>query len=362
MASTLNKILGIQDDSATESAPAVSTQAPAQIQAESQPTQTVQAPASTQEQASGQVHAQTSDGEVLASPKKTVEERMTEWVKSNPEPVRREVEAPELSNKYDYASILEQYKKDNAPDPKVEKRNRLNQVIAASGDALSALINATGTSIGANNMKLDPSDSLSEKFKKRYKEDQTSAQELRDKYLSLMLKAANLEESGNMKRLNLYNSAVAKADTDYNTAKRNWDTAYDRKAKGYEREDAAEEKAQAAADLKAYREKKLALDKAKADETRYYHKQSLDIKRENDGTGGKGAKTIWGKWRNKKNFTDNEVDALLESMRQAGAISEMDYTSSLMKELGTKVGTIMKGANTPQGKEIMKASGFTTTK
>lgn len=369
--STLNQILGIQEDTNKETAPV----ATAQPQTAAPKVETPQTPAVTPKVETAPVTAPETKTETPAAagateataavpPKKTVEERMEEWKQNNPEPVRRTVEAPELTNNYDYKTILEKYQKDSQPDPKVEKQRKINQSIAAAGDALTALINAVGTTAGGNNMKLDPASGLSEKMRARYKADDATAQDLRDKYLTLMLKAAGLEDADNNRKLSLYNSAVAKADTDYNTAKRNHDTAYDRQVRSYERQDAAEAKAKVDADNKAYKDKMITLREQQLEDNKDYHNKSLNIQQQrvNKAGGGKNNEHfIIGQWRSNRTFSKEELATVASRMYEAGLISVGDWNSA---EMGLKAYSplIEKAARTERGAAIMESNGFTKNK
>jgi hypothetical protein len=370
--STLNQILGIQEDTNKETAPAATAQpqtAAPKVETPQTATVTpkVETPAATTPQTTPETPATATapaaETPAVETPKKTVEERMEEWKQDNPEPVRRTVEAPELTQNYDYKTILEKYQKDSQPDPKVEKQRKINQSIAAAGDALAALINAVGTTAGGNNMKLDPASGLSEKMRARYKADDATAQDLRDKYLTLMLKAAGLEDADNNRKLSLYNSAVAKADTDYNTAKRNHDTAYDRQVRSYERQDAAEEKAKVNADNKAYKDKMITLREQQLEDNKDYHNKSLNIQQQRVNKAGKGNNEhfIIGQWRSNRTFSKEELATVASRMYEAGLISVGDWNSA---EMGLKAYSplIEKAARTKRGAEIMESNGFTKNK
>lgn len=367
--STLNQILGIQEDTNKETAPAATAQpqtAAPKVETPQTATVTpkVETPAATTPQTTPETPATATapaaETPAVETPKKTVEERMEEWKQNNPEPVRRTVEAPELTHNYDYKTILEKYQKDSQPDPKVEKQRKINQSIAAAGDALTALINAVGTTAGGNNMKLDPASGLSEKMRARYKADDATAQDLRDKYLTLMLKAAGLEDADNNRKLSLYNSAVAKADTDYNTAKRNHDTAYDRQVRSYERQDAAEEKAKTNADNKAYKDKMITLREQQLKDNKDYHNKSLNIQQQRvNKAGGNGNKVRYrlGDWHSDRTFSKEELATVASRMCEAGLISQDDLKDA---EMGIKnYGPLVeKAAGTKKGAEIMVSNGF----
>ena len=367
--STLNQILGIQEDTNKETAPVATAQP--QTTAAAPKVETPQTPAVTPKVETAPVAAPETKTETPATagateataavpPKKTVEERMEEWKQNNPEPVKRAVETPELTHNYDYKSILEKYQKDSQPDPKVEKQRKINQSIASAGDALTALINAVGTTAGGNNMKLDPASGLSEKMRARYKADDATAQDLRDKYLTLMLKAAGLEDADNNRKLSLYNSAVAKADTDYNTAKRNHDTAYDRQVRSYERQDAAEEKAKTNAANKAYKNEMLKLREQQLKDNKDYHNKSLNIQQQRvNKAGGNGDKVRYrlGDWHSDRTFSKEELATVASRMCEAGLISQDDLEDA---EMGIKnYGPLVeKAAGTKKGAEIMVSNGF----
>jgi hypothetical protein len=376
MASTLNQILGIKEEAdnkqsapatvqqptfATAGTPAVKAPQITQTTAPKVEASPVVAPEAKVETPTGTETATATPA--VETPKKTVEERMEEWKQNNPEPVRHTVEAPELTHNYDYKSILEKYQKDSQPDPKVEKQRKINQSIASAGDALAALINAVGTTAGGNNMKLDPASGLSEKMRARYKADDATAQDLRDKYLTLMLKAAGLEDADNNRKLSLYNSAVAKADTDYNTAKRNHDTAYDRQVRSYERQDAAEEKVKVNADNKAYKDKMITLREQQLEDNKDYHNKSLNIQQQRVNKAGKGNNEhfIIGQWRSNRTFSKEELATVASRMYEAGLISVGDWNSA---EMGLKAYSplIEKAARTKRGAEIMESNGFTKNK
>lgn len=373
MASTLNQILGIKEEADNKQSAPATVQQPTFATAEIAPSEKAPQPAQTtapKVEASPVVapeaKVETPTGTVTATatpavetPKKTVEERMEEWKQNNPEPVKRAVEAPELTHNYDYKSILEKYQKDSQPDPKVEKQRKINQSIASAGDALTALINAVGTTAGGNNMKLDPASGLSEKMRARYKADDATAQDLRDKYLTLMLKAAGLEDADNNRKLSLYNSAVAKADTDYNTAKRNHDTAYDRQVRSYERQDAAEEKAKTNADNKAYKDEMLKLREQQLKDNKDYHSKSLNIQQQrvNKARGGSN-KYYLGDWHSDRTFNDEELAALATRMADAGLIPQEDLDMVLTGGVGKMTPLIIRATKTKAGAKIMGENGF----
>ncbi len=295
--------------------------------------------------------------------KPTVDERMAEWQKANPEPTRRMVEAPVLENTLSYQDILDKYAAALKSDPKVEKRKRINKSIAALGDTLSAIINAAGVTSGANNMKMDPADSMSEKWKKKYMEDEAAAKDLRDKWFALQMKAAGLEGAENDRKLQRYNAALAKADSDYNTAKRNWDTAYGRQQRSYERQDEAEQKAQDKADEADYRKQRLDLDRDKVNETKNYHSRSLGIQQqradnEKNRNGGKnGEKFRIGEWRSNRTYTKEELSTLAARMFEGGLIPVGDYNSANMG-VTNFAPLIEKAARTKKGSQIMESNGF----
>lgn len=335
MKSALSQILGIEDDN-TVSAPQAQT---ARTETPAAPTEQVQTEAK----------------------KPTVDERMAEWKETNPEPVKRQAEAPETESTMSYKDILDKYAKAQQPDPKEERRRRINRSIAAVGDTIGALINAAGTTAGGNNMKVDYSQGLSERMRKKYAEDDAAAKDLRDKWFALQMKAAALEREDNDSKAQRYNAAVAKADTDYNTAKRNWDTAYDRQRRSYERQDEAVQKAQDRADTEEYRQKRLDLDKRKADDTRNYHSRSLSIQQQrvDENKNGKDStKFRIGEWRSDRTFSKEELSTVAARMFEKGLIPVGDYNAA---EMGMKnfAPLIEKAARTKAGEQIMKSNGFT---
>lgn len=299
----------------------------------------------------------------VEQPKKTVDERMQEWVSQNPEPTKREVEVPQLQKSLSYQDILNRYTKAQQPDPQAEKRKKINQSIASVGDTLSALINAVGTTQRANNMPLDPTKGLSEKMKVKYLADEASAKDLRDKYFALQMKAAGLADADNEKKLSAYNSALAKADSDYNTRKRNWDSAYDRKARSYERQDAAEQKAEDAKKTQEYRDAMLGLKKQGLNETARYHSGSLSIQQQRaDNASGKGStKYRLGDWHSDRTFSKEELATLAKRMNERHLISDSDYNAAEMglKNFGP---LIEKAARSTEGAKIMQSNGFTKNK
>lgn len=299
----------------------------------------------------------------VEQPKKSVDERMQEWVSQNPEPTKREVEVPQLQKSLSYQDILNRYTKAQQPDPKTEKRKKINQSIAAVGDTVSALINAVGTTQRANNMPLDPTKGLSEKMRAKYLADEASAKDLRDKYFALQMKAAGLADADNEKKLSAYNSALAKADSDYNTRKRNWDSAYDRKARSYERQDAAEQKAEDAQKTQDYRDAMLGLKRQGLAEQARYHSGSLSIQKQRaDNASGKGStKYRLGDWHSDRTFSKEELATLAKRMNERHLISNSDYNAAEMglKNFGP---LIEKAARSSEGAKIMQSNGFTTNK
>lgn len=346
--STYNYILGIEDDKKTTPTP----------QAQGTPQQTA-TPATT---ATATQQTETTAPQAEAQ-KPTVDGRMAEWTKNNPEPVRREVAAPQLQQTYSYKDILDRYAKAQKPDAKAEKRKRINQSIAAVGDTIGALINAVGTTRGANNMPADASQSLSEKMRQKYKEDEAKAKDLRDRYFALQMQVAGLEDKDNQRSLSLYNTAQAKADSDYNTRKRNWDSAYDRKARSYERQDAAEQKAEDAKKTQEYRDAVLDLKKQGLNETARYHSGSLNIQKQRaDNASGKdNTKYRIGEWHSDRTFSKEELATVAARMFEKGLITVADYNAA---EAGLKnfAPLIEKAARTATGERIMKSNGFTKNK
>lgn len=362
MASTLNQILGIQEEPTKKETAPATVQQPEFATAEMPEKKTSPAAQTTAPKVEAPANiVPATEGVVTETPKKTVDERMEEWKQNNPEPIKRTVEAPELTHNYDYKTILEKYQKSSQPDPKVERNRKINQSIASAGDALTALINAVGTTAGGNNMKLDPASGLSERMRARYKADDAAVQDLRDKYLTLMLKAAGLEDAGNAKKLSLYNSAVAKADTDYNTAMRNHNAAYDRQVRSYERQDAAEEKAKVNAENKEYKDKMLKLREDQLKNDRDYHNRSLNIQQQrvNKSGGGKGDTVRYrlGDWHSDRTFSKEELATVASRMHEEGLISDKDWSAA---EAGvTNYGPLVeKAAGTKKGAEIMISNGF----
>ena len=347
MASVFNQILGIKEDKTKSSA----GQATA-------PT-TNQATAPTTNQATAPTTNQTTapQGEVQ---KPTVEERMQAWKDEHPEPTKRIVDAPKLTQTYNYADIINQYAKEQQKNPNEEKYRKINKSIGAVGDTLSALINAVGVTSGANNMQLNPADGLSERWKKKYAEDDAVSKDLRDKYFALMMKAAGLEDASNDRKMQAYNSAVAKADSDYNTAKRNWDTAYDRQARAYERGDNAEWEKQKHQDDVDYQNKILALGEKKLkSQARYQNRKlSIDSKRvDNQAKNDNKVRYRLGDWHSDRTFSDEELATVASRMFEAGLIPYADYESAKMN-LGKFGPLIEKAARTKVGARIMESNGF----
>lgn len=349
MKSAYDQILGIEEDK-TASAPQATPQpAGTQVQPSQQP-QTAVAP---------KERTQTENAQTEAK-KPTVDERMAEWKEANPEPVKRQVEAPETESTLSYKDILDRYAKAQQPDPREEKRRRINRSIAAVGDTIGALVNAVGTTAGGNSTNVDYSQGLSERMRKKYAEDDAAAKDLRDRWFALQMKAAALEDKDNDRKAQRYNAAAAKADTDYNTAKRNWDTAYDRQRRSYERQDEAAQKAQDREDTKEYRQKRLALDRQKADDTRSYHSRSLGIQQQRaDAADGKksGVKFRIGEWRSDRTFSKEELSTVAARMFEKGLIPVGDYNAA---EMGLKnfAPLIEKAARTKEGERIMESNGF----
>lgn len=356
MASTLNQILGVKEDKKQSSVGQTTTpQATNQ-----QTTQPQSAPVANQTTPGAtKVAGQTTipQGEVQ---KPTVEERMQAWKDEHPEPTKRTVDAPKLSQTYNYADIINQYAKAEQKNPNEEKYRKINKSIGAVGDTLSALINAVGVTSGANNMQLNPADGLSERWKKKYAEDDVASKDLRDKYFALMMKAAGLEDASNDRKMQAYNSAVAKADSDYNTAKRNWDTAYDRQARAYERGDNAEWEKQKHQDDVDYKEKTLTLGKQKLKSQENYQnkKLAIDNKRvDNQVKNDNKVRYRLGDWHSDRTFSDEELATVASRMFEAGLIPYAAYESAKMG-LGKFGPLVEKAARTKVGARIMESNGF----
>lgn len=358
MSSTLNQILGVKEDKTT-STPQTTFQPTTQAQSSpvaNQETQTTK----VETPATPKVGAQTTTPQAEEK-KPTVEERMQTWKDEHPEPTKRVVDAPKLTQNYNYADIINQYAKGEQKNSNEEKYRKINKSIGAVGDTLSALINAVGLTSGANNMQLNPADGLSERMKKKYAEDDAASKDLRDKYFALMMKAAGLEDASNDRKMQAYNSAVAKADTDYNTAKRNWDTAYDRQARAYERGDNAEWEKQKHQDDQEYKKENLALGRQKLKSQQDYQNKKLiiDNKRVDNKVKQDGkTRFILGNWHSNRTFSDEELATLASRMYEAGLIPLADYNSANMGL--AKFGPLVeKAARTKTGERIMKSNGFT---
>lgn len=335
MASTLNQILGVKEDKKQSSVGQTAIPQATKV--------------------AGQTTA--PQGEVQ---KPTVEERMQAWKDEHPEPTKRTVDAPKLSQTYNYADIINQYAKAEQKNPNEEKYRKINKSIGAVGDTLSALINAVGVTSGANNMQLNPADGLSERWKKKYAEDDVASKDLRDKYFALMMKAAGLEDASNDRKMQAYNSAVAKADSDYNTAKRNWDTAYDRQARAYERGDNAEWEKQKHQDDVDYKEKTLTLGKQKLKSQENYQnkKLAIDNKRvDNQVKNDNKVRYRLGDWHSDRTFSDEELATVASRMFEAGLIPYAAYESAKMG-LGKFGPLVEKAARTKVGARIMESNGF----